>query len=602
MHKSAPPALMAESTSETSVPIRQPQSRRRSSLYMQREVASSNSRVQKDAKRKLDLAMQLKKGLKIKDRRWLDLKLYKQCFLHNDAIEYLMQQQGVTEEEAVRLANELVEAQYVTHVCNDHGFTVGESRTLFFKFREDVIEADMIAVASKGVDTNVVMNQLGEELESLKTKLNRLVAESVETDLALEEMYAKMAIMESVVVSLGFSTVALVVSMIAVLVLNDKVSHHGIKIIFTCLVALLMPVVVMYWNMSSSSRIRGNVVIWNKLFAASGSLEDVMESMATDVEEMSITKKKDRAITDVSKTQQPSLRRRESLVQQVMRSFSQRKSQVIQIRDASDLPDPSNWPHRPALVCANTPVSPSLQVPKYGTGPCPIGVPFDFSTDLFEGKCLIRLRDVPSDDEDGDAEYFDGRKRKFQAIVQGRFKEELSVADVMTGHEFRPLNRLPPAWLIRAGTSFIRRIAPGTDIVLNKHESRAMSLLAATSQVVSVDPVGNEPEITNCNIEEEMSLFGGIFADGDVSVYKRKHYLAKPQNAEQYCFNTESVYTFDFYQNLLDVATYSLDLGTAKIGLTKFLDGQPIQVMSKTTDGRYLWSFQVWHEDLLPQD
>lgn len=98
-------------------------------------------------------------------------------------------------------------------------------------------------------------------------------------------------------------------------------------------------------------------------------------------------------------------------------------------------------------------------------------------------------------------------------------------------------------------------------------------------------------------------------------------------------FDTETIYTFEFYQNLFDANTYSLDLGFSKIGCSKVLDGQPIQWLGKMRDGRYLWvsvllfgnvcmlvdcghvshfleanartmfdslqSFQVWHEKLL---
>ena len=54
-----------------------------------------------------------------------------------------------------------------------------------------------------------------------------------------------------------------------------------------------------------------------------------------------------------------------------------------------------------------------------------------------------------------------------------------------------------------------------------------------------------------------------------------------------------------FYQSLLNCANYTLDLGVAKICMGPVLNGQPIQFLCKTTDGRYLRSFQIWHKDLL---
>ena len=115
------------------------------------------------------------------------------------------------------------------------------------------------------------------------------------------------------------------------------------------------------------------------------------------------------------------------------------------MRGAHSLPDVAEWPHRPLLVCANTPVSPHFKVADYGFGPCPLGRPFRFESDLFEGVCLIRVQNSNSDDIDGDVSYFKGRKRIFQSVVQGRFKQAMPVSDVMTGHDFtRKLSNLPP--------------------------------------------------------------------------------------------------------------------------------------------------------------
>jgi len=276
---------------------------------------------------------------------------------------------------------------------------------------------------------------------------------------------------------------------------------------------------------------------------------------------------------------------------------------MIVMREPHDVPHPSTWPNHPILLCVNTPVSPHLQVPTFGTGPCPIGVPFPFHSELFEGHCLVRLKDVASDDVKGDEDYFRGRRRLFQMIVQGRFKEPLVVSDVLTGHEFgRPLKHLPHAWVISAGTTLIGTLAPGADIRVGTEQPSCMAILAATSQTVRVDPKGMQPDITSADIQEDCTILGGAFQNRTMTASGRKKLLSQPNRSKDYTFDTESVYTFDFYQSLLDVSTYSLDVGFAKLGLTPVLDGQPIQCLSKTRDGRYLWSFQLWHEKLLPNN
>lgn len=200
--------------------------------------------------------------------------------------------------------------------------------------------------------------------------------------------------------------------------------------------------------------------------------------------------------------------------------------------------------------------------------------------------------------------YFDGRRRLFQTIVQGRFKESLPVSSVLTGHEFvKPLKNLPHQWILKAATNLIGKLAPGSEIRVHGDHPTMLAPLAGTSQAVRADEPGSEPDIaTEEGVEENCTLLGGKFSDGNVTVSSRKTHLANSQKASQYTFDTDTVYTFDFYQNLLNVNTYSLDLGIASISMSPILNGQPIQCLAKTTDGRYIWNFQIWHESLLPRD
>lgn len=112
------------------------------------------------------------------------------------------------------------------------------------------------------------------------------------------------------------------------------------------------------------------------------------------------------------------------------------------------------------MVCLNSSVSPCLNVPNHGQSSCPIGVPFDFSSELFEGQIIIRLKYCNSDNINGDATYFEGRKRIFQSVVQGRFKERVSVSDVLTGHEFaKPLKNLPRPLILKMATALASKVS-----------------------------------------------------------------------------------------------------------------------------------------------
>lgn len=578
----------------------------------------------------LSLALKMQSGLadKICDRRYRQFRVYKQCFLHSDAVEWMVQhlKETTKEEEesrAVQALNEILEAGYVAHVCNHHQFTVNQTTMLYFRFHKDKILADMgvLQQQERGMPGDTLSLPKAADAivpstsstASLQLTVDRLSEQLEKYSERLDKAHGKILILEEAVASLGFACSVALFLGILTLVYHYCVSLPPVlkrrPAILTSLAILLATIIR---HRETSIRLLSvasqHLSVLVKLMQPSVEYE---EAFLEDIQ----TQEQDDAFVVSDKNKKPpparELPHRGGSVLLTMnqaftslRNLSTRKvvprGGGIRMREAWDLPDEETWPHRPALLVLNTPVSPLLTVPKYGKGPCPIGVPFEFSSELFEGKCLVRLRDNPTDDPASDHEYFLGRRRRFQAIVQGRFKKELAVSDVLTGHEFvRSLQRLPPSWMLRAGTNLIRRLAPGVQIELHGENPFALSILAATSQAVSADEPGNEPDIRDANIPEDISLLGGVFSDGNTSASTRKRVLSNPDRTKQYTFDTESIYTFDFYQQLLDVATYSLDLGFTKLGISKNLDGQPIQVMSKTVDGKYLWSFQVWHEKLL---
>ena len=94
---------------------------------------------------------------KIKDRMWY-LKKYKQCFLHIDAMEWLIRQvkrhyyerrpkqpihDDQVEQAASYIGNLLIKHGYITPLGSDHRFDPDDlDATLFFKFDDDVFEQD----------------------------------------------------------------------------------------------------------------------------------------------------------------------------------------------------------------------------------------------------------------------------------------------------------------------------------------------------------------------------------------------------------------------------------------------------------------------------
>ena len=526
---------------------------------------------------------------------------------------------------AVAMLNKLIDAGYIHHVCNEHRFVVGESATLYFRFQNDNIDADLRSIKKRkevlGELYGGVSSVISDETADLRLAIDRLTSHVEKYSHMLDDAHGRILILEEAISALAFTLTSTIYCVLAYILYRsimagldadgERSLANVAAISFTSI--LLLFGTVNFWSRGpryACDSIFDHILAYLRLVRLQDDVEEAFMRDMVGSEDSVATLSIDGDESRSGAT--PLIQKRESVIEMVRQRLSIRQrsdglasssATPIRARQHNSLPPPSEWPHHPVLVCANSDAQPDLMIPNYGRGPVPLGKPFEFSSDLFEGICLIRLRDLPSDDAASDAEYFVGRRRRFQAIVQGRFKEPLKVSDVLTGHEFtKPLKGLPPPWVVSAGTNLIKRLAPGANIVLHEKQPRALAILAATSQLISADMPGNEPDITCNQIDEDCSLFGGLFKGGDVTPARRKRHLASPDRASQYYFDSESIYTFDFYQNLLDTATYSLDLGFTKLGMSKVLDGQPIQILAKHTDGRSIWNLQVWHKNLLPKE
>ncbi|MEL6224141.1 MAG: mechanosensitive ion channel domain-containing protein [Cyanobacteria bacterium J06627_8] len=75
-------------------------------------------------------------GIEIKDRRYR-LRTFSNCFVGNEAVQWLMQYQKATHEEALRIGQLLVEKGIFHHVTDEHTF---EDAYLFYRFYEDEMD------------------------------------------------------------------------------------------------------------------------------------------------------------------------------------------------------------------------------------------------------------------------------------------------------------------------------------------------------------------------------------------------------------------------------------------------------------------------------
>lgn len=295
----------------------------------------------------------------------------------------------------------------------------------------------------------------------------------------------------------------------------------------------------------------------------------------------------------------------------------------------------------------------------------------DFESTHFVGTLLLRIKQAPpvprgkaetswnkrdesyasQEDRDSQRNYFANKKRKFQAVIKGRFRTSLPISRCVTGQTFeRPAGKLPARWVVKNFIKFVSILAPQLDASLDDHMPRFLTPLVATAQTVLSEDDGYEIPCSNpsdrnskrtakhgdrhldvdtgADLEEPSSLetssilFGiDAYSNLDItipdttswSVASRNFTRKKIFNAlsakrtPEPRFNTKKVYTFEFYQHLLDFGDeLAVDMGRigGMVPLAQAMDGQPLKIMAtyRSSETNHeldsLWSFDIFHESL----
>jgi len=223
----------------------------------------------------------------------------------------------------------------------------------------------------------------------------------------------------------------------------------------------------------------------------------------------------------------------------------------------------------------------------------------DFCTGLFRGTLLLRVR------VGAPLGYFAKRNRQYQAVVRGKFLEEVKISECVTGHVFHEaMGNLPPRWVRRGAMGFLGVIAPQLEADFER--GVFLTPLASTPQVLSRGDTGNIEDPMEEPVEGSILPLLGEMPNPGTSMQRtrRRKTLADRHFAQkgQGVFGTEEEYTFEFLQHLMDFESMSLNLGfMGSIGLEESLDGRPMNVMAARKGEKgleYLWGFELWHERL----
>jgi len=286
------------------------------------------------------------------------------------------------------------------------------------------------------------------------------------------------------------------------------------------------------------------------------------------------------------------------------------------------LPPATTWPHRPIFVRASPrtkttaldgwasergPVLKSergrgVKAPSAIDANAPVNTEsaMEFETELFRGKIVCRFKGVEDAHTKTSSEFYRVKKCTFQVLVQGKFKEKVKVSDMLTGGEFdRAFENIPPRTLVFAGEQFFKLLTPGLSVDMLCDVPYYYAPLGSTLSVLAAHAEEDAPEPT-AEIGEDTRRFGGRFATPK-TIDERCAIFSDPSENEEYYFNTEDVYTMDYFQNVLLFDEYVLDVKVTQLPLARCLNGQPISFFGKHRDGRYAYSFEIWHECLLPK-
>jgi len=255
------------------------------------------------------------------------------------------------------------------------------------------------------------------------------------------------------------------------------------------------------------------------------------------------------------------------------------------------------WPHRPTFLCAH----PDVKTKDFEPGvSLPLGIPIDFESDLFEGKLFCRLKPIPSHPDDkGHEAYFEGKKRLYQFIVQGHFKEEIALSDIIIGDFYeRPFKGIPDGILMKLYQAFMEAISPGLIMDMTSDTPKILTAFG-NCQTMRVDTKGQEPDISSGNVEEDTSLLFG--EEKFSSIKKRRKYLSKPKNSSKYKTNPDHMYTIEMYDHTMCFGTYYQHAMGAKIDMATTLNAQPLALGVFTTDEKIICKFPFWNERLLEE-
>jgi len=246
-------------------------------------------------------------------------------------------------------------------------------------------------------------------------------------------------------------------------------------------------------------------------------------------------------------------------------------------------------------------VSPFL-APDFRTIPinnpaCPVAL----ESELFSGKVVFAFRDLPSTP----SSLFEGRRRRFWMGLQVQFNRPVPFDSLHFGTFFTAPVKLPTSpFLNQALMWLVNKLGGGAQAQLQGDQPYISAPLIAAAQEVHVAPIGSEPAVIGAG--EDMRLFDeslcSRWSGAPLAASKRQAQFRSAAARKGRVFDTEHVWTFQIYDQVMDYSSFQLPLPFFPIEVAQVLSGQPLPVsirdINSNTDAM---RFEIWHESLLKQ-
>lgn len=269
--------------------------------------------------------------------------------------------------------------------------------------------------------------------------------------------------------------------------------------------------------------------------------------------------------------------------------------------DIHNLPKVQTWKHRPVFFAPGRNMKhvsvENLDLSNHHS--LSLGEPIPFETDMFQGKILLRVKGIHQNVSQDHADYFQDKKRVKHVVIQGQFKEKLQMSDVWYGDIYEKPQRMSKM-VARFVMPFFQKLVPG--IMIDFHSKQNHKVLVRASgdtRTLSINKPGEEPDISSHDLPENIELLGEAATDLTTIKQRQKH-LRKQKPSSKYEYDPNLVYTFQFYDDVIDFATYSANMGKmGTICIKDTMNGNPFSLNMCCTNGQEIFRFNIFHEVLV---